>query len=127
MVGVIGLPFVGVNLSDRRSTGFRWYAVPIGDLPGMVKTVGSRTVYRSVGSGLTALVAVARLRVDRPDPYEFRVDLPPGATLDLHQYELVMNLLDEWHPAGVEVNTFPLEELHGLWEHNPCLLLVKRL
>ena len=21
----------------------------------------------------------------------------------------------------------PLEELHGLWEHNPCLLLVKRL
>jgi GNAT superfamily N-acetyltransferase len=20
----------------------------------------------------------------------------------------------------------PLEELHGLWEHNPCLLLVKR-
>ena len=21
----------------------------------------------------------------------------------------------------------PLEEMHGLWEHNPCLLLVKRL
>jgi GNAT superfamily N-acetyltransferase len=21
----------------------------------------------------------------------------------------------------------PLEEIHGLWEHNPCLLLVKRL
>jgi hypothetical protein len=112
VVGVIGLPFVGVNLSDRRSTGFRWYAVPIGGLPGMVKTVGSRTVYRSVGSGVTALVAVARLRVDRPDPYEFRVDLPPGATLDLHQYELVMNLLDEWHPAGVEVNTFRLRHQH---------------
>jgi GNAT superfamily N-acetyltransferase len=21
----------------------------------------------------------------------------------------------------------PLEEIHGLWEHNPCLILVKRL
>ena len=21
----------------------------------------------------------------------------------------------------------PLEEIHGLWEHNPCLLMVKRL
>jgi hypothetical protein len=113
VVGVIGLPFAGLNLSDRRSTGFRWYAVPIGDLPGTVKAVGSRTTYQPVAPGVTALVAVAKLHgVDTPDPYEMLVELPAGATLRLGQYELAMNLLDEWHPAGVSVNTFNLRRQH---------------
>src|SRR5262249_25200605 len=121
VVGVIGLPVAGVNLSDRRSTRLRWYAVPVGDLPGRVPAVrpprrvqaaGSRTAFRAAARGVTALVAVARLRGERPDPYEVRVGLPDGVTLDLHQYELVMNLLDEWHPAGVEVNTYDLRRHH---------------
>jgi hypothetical protein len=112
VVGVIGLPISGVNLSDRRSSGFRWYTVAIGDQPGVIKPVGSRTRFRPVAYGVTALVGVAHLRDDRPDPYEVRIDLPEGATLDLDQYELIMNVLDQWHPLGVEVNTFRIRRAH---------------
>src|SRR5438128_2734647 len=43
VVGVVGLPGAGLNLSDVRSSGFRWYVVPIQGGRAAVRTIGSRT------------------------------------------------------------------------------------
>jgi hypothetical protein len=117
VIAVTGLPVVGVNLLDQRSTMFRWYAVPVGiGGEGTITPVGSHatfTPYGSVvGGGLTALVVVGYARRGLADPYAFRVDLPSGALLNLPQYEFLMNLLEHAIPAGVEVNTFSIRKGH---------------
>jgi GNAT superfamily N-acetyltransferase len=51
------------------------------------------------------------------------------------EYLQVKTLGPSWPDEGYERTRrfyeargfVPLEEIHGLWEHNPCLLLVKRL
>ena len=112
VVGTIGLPEAGINLSDRRATGFRWYQVPIQGPGGHLTAVGQRTVFTPTGAGLTALIAIGYARRGLTDPYEFRIDLPPNALLTLRQYEYVMNLLDHVHPIGIEINTFALRKQH---------------
>jgi hypothetical protein len=112
VIGVIGLPEAGINLSERRATGFRWYVVPLQGQGGEVKAVGSRTVFVPGGPGLSALVAVGYARRGFTDPYEFRVELPADAKLNLKQYEFFMNLMGQAHPLGVEVNTFSIRREH---------------
>ncbi len=112
VLGAVALPQVGTNRASRRAAGFRWYQVPLHGPGGQVREVGSRTVFTAAGPGLTALVAVGYARVGGTDPYEIRPELPPGATLDLAQYEYLMNALDHLHPMGVEVNTWTLRQAH---------------
>ncbi|WP_213307992.1 hypothetical protein [Paraburkholderia sacchari] len=110
-IGAIGLPGAGVNLSDRRSVGFRWYTVPLTGSGGQVKPIGSRTVFTSATAGLTAVVVLGYAR--RPglnDPYEFRASVPNGTLLTIPQYEYLMNTLGEILPIGVLVNTFTLRQ-----------------
>lgn len=112
VVSVIGLPEAGLNLSDRRATGFRWYVVPLQGDGGQIKSIGSRTVFVPDGPGLSAVVAVGYARRGATDPYEFRVELPAMARMNIVQYEFLMNLLDHAHPLGVEVNTFSIRQQH---------------
>jgi hypothetical protein len=112
--GVIGLPGVGANLAPRRASGFRWYVVPIQGDAGRIGSIGSRTTYTAAAApALAAVVTVGYARDPAlTDPYEFRVQLPEGARLNLHQYEFLMNLLDHAHPAGVEINTWRVRQDH---------------
>lgn len=112
VVAVIGLPEAGLNLTERRSTAFRWYVVPIEGSGGRVRGAGSRTEFVPNGPGLSAVVALGYARRGLTDPYEFRVDLPDGAVLDLRQYELLMNVLEHACPLGIEVNTFNIRRRH---------------
>jgi hypothetical protein len=112
VVGAIGLPEAGINLSERRATGFRWYAVPIRGSGGTLARAGQRVTFTPSEPGLTAIVALGYARRGLTDPYEFRVDLPDGATLTLRQYEYLMNLLDHTHPLGIEINTFAIRRQH---------------
>ncbi len=110
-IGAIGLPGVGVNLSDRRSTGFRWYTVPLTGSGGDIKPIGSRSVFTPGSAGLTAVVVLGYAR--QPglnDPYEFRIDLTGGALLNVSQYEYLMNLLGEILPMGMLVNTLAVRQ-----------------
>lgn len=112
VLGVIGLPEAGINLSDRRATGFRWYVAPVQGPGGNIKTIGARTLYAPLGEGINAIVCVGYARRGLADPYEFRVELPEGANLNLVQYEYLMNLLERVYPLGVEVNTFSIRRQH---------------
>jgi hypothetical protein len=116
VVGVIGLPGAGLNLDERRATGFRWYAVPIvpgGGPAGDLSAAGSRALFTPQRPGLSAIVVLGYARTGGgTDPYQYRVELPEGSLLDLLQYEFLMNLLDHTFPAGVEVNTFALRRRH---------------
>lgn len=112
VLGVIGLPEAGINLAERRATGFRWYVAPIQGQGGQVKAIGSRTVFVPDGPGLSALVAVGYARRGLTDPYEYRVELPDEARLSLKQYEFLMNLLQHAFPVGVEINTFSIRQEH---------------
>lgn len=108
VVSVIGLPAAGVHLSDRRATGFRWYVVPLEGPGATVGPVGSRTTLMAAGPGVFAVVALGYARRGLTDPYEFRVELPEQARLDLLGYEWLMNALDHAHPIGIEINTFQI-------------------
>ena len=112
VLGAIGLPQAGINLSDRRSSGFRWYLVPIQGPGGELTAVGSRTMFTPADAGVYALVVVGYARAGKTDPYEFRVELPPAARLTPLQYEFVMNVLEQTFPIGVEVNTYAIRHDH---------------
>lgn len=112
VVGVVGLPQVGINLNARRAVGFRWYAVPIKAGGGTLQPVGSRSQFVPGRAGVTALVVIGYVRRGLTDPYEYRVELPPNARLSLLQYEYLMNLLDHSYPLGVQVNTFEIRQEH---------------
>lgn len=120
VVGVTNLPGVGINLSERRSAGFHWYVVPIYPNasdhqqnpapPDVIGATGSRTQLTPGRPGLLAVVAVGYARRGLTDPYQFRVQLPNDAVLTLLQYEFLMNLLQHFHPLGIEVDTFAIRQ-----------------
>src|SRR5262249_3515264 len=112
VVSVVGLPEAGINLSDRRSAGFRWYVVVLGGQGGEVKVTGSRTFFIPSTPGLYAVVAIGYARHGLNDPYEYKLDLPDGALLSLLQYEFLMNSLERAYPIGVGINTFALRKEH---------------
>jgi len=113
VVGATGLPLAGLNLSERPSSGFRWYSIPLAGLRAEVGSSGATTTFRAVEEGLSALVLLGYVRRHGlVDPYQFRVDLPDGASLSLLQYEFLMNLLDYAHPAGVGVDTYSIRQRH---------------
>ena len=112
VLGAIGLPQAGINLSDRRSSGFRWYLVPIQGVGGPLTAVGSKSLFAPVDAGVYALVVVGYARTGLTDPYEFRVELPPDARLSPLQYEFLINVLDQSFPVGVEVNTYAIRHDH---------------
>ncbi len=115
VVSVVGLPGAGINLSDRRATGFRWYVVPISPAVNKevrVAPIGSRSTFVAGQPGLVAVVAVGYVRRGNPDPYEIRVRLAEGANLNIEQYEFLMNLLERIFPVGIEINTFALRHEH---------------
>jgi len=112
LVSTVGLPQAGVNLGERLSTGFRWYAVPIEGKGGAIKTVGSRSLFRPEGAGLTAIVVLGYARRGLVDPYEYRLEMEPNAMLNLTQYEFLMNVLERAFPIGVQVNTFSIRQAH---------------
>lgn len=60
-------------------------------------------------------VQVLYLIGDNPDPYTFEVRLKPAledakAIIRKEQYDLIMNILNTFHPVGVEVSTRALRE-----------------
>jgi hypothetical protein len=120
VVSVIGLPQAGVNLSDRRATGFRWYTAPIAPLDDKrfnIKAIGSRSLFVPVDASATnptlaAVVVVGYVRTGLANPYEVHVNLPDKANLNLMQYEFLMNLLEQMYPVGVQINTFSLRQGH---------------
>jgi hypothetical protein len=112
VVSVIGLPLAGLNLAERRATGFRWYLVRLGGADGEIKAVGSHTRLIPRAAGLLAVVALSYVRTGLTDPYEFRVELPDEAVLTLAQYERLMNALTRVYPIGVEVNTYAIRRNH---------------
>jgi len=120
VIGVTELPGVGVNLSERRSSGFRWYVVPIypnasdrqdNEIPpDVIGTTGSRTKIMPNSPGLIAIVAVGYARRGLADPYQFKIQLPDNAVLNLMQYEYLMNMLEHLHPLGIEIDTFAIRQ-----------------
>ena len=72
---VIGLPQAGLNLAERRATGFRWYTVGLGGGTAEIKAVGARTTVRG-HSRRAGGRGGALLRADRPDR---PVRVPGGA------------------------------------------------
>jgi hypothetical protein len=117
VLATTGLPQAGVNLADRRATGFRWYATPVGQPATLndkaaIKAIGSRSSFVSPSPGLFAVVTLGYARRGLTDPYEFRVELPDEALLDVAQYEYLMNFLEHVCPIGVEVNTFKVRRQH---------------
>lgn len=112
VLGAIGLPEAGINLSDRRATGFYWYIVPLQGPCGNVQAVGSHTDFTAAGPGLAAVVVVGYARRGLSDPYEYRVELSDGVVLNLRQYEFLMNLLERAYPIGIEINTFQIRRQH---------------
>jgi hypothetical protein len=106
------LPEVGLNLAERRTAGFRWYSVALGANLGngadLRQRTGQSVQVHGEANGIYALVALGYRRLDGADPYEFRVEAPANASLNLEQYEFLMNLLEHSCPIGVEANTFPI-------------------
>ena len=112
VVSVLGLPLVGVNLGQRRTSGFRWYAVPLGG-QAAVKAMGSSTTLQPAAAGALALVCLGYVREPGlADPYEVIVDLPDGAALTLKEYEFLMNTLQALYPVGIQVNTWSIRQGH---------------
>lgn len=111
VAGAASLPVAGVNLGERRATGVRWSVEPLGGAAD-AGPVGFRSTIVGRGVGLVAVVALGYVRDGTPDPYEFRVEMPAGAVLDLAGYERVMNALERCFPIGVEVNTWSLRRQH---------------
>jgi hypothetical protein len=115
VVGPNGVPPLGANLTGRVSFEARWYLVPLsGSVPsGSARLIGRGTelVLPSLPNGLYALVAVAYRRVvGFADPYEIAIRPVPGETLGFDQFELLVNLLSRFRPAGVEINTWRLRK-----------------
>jgi hypothetical protein len=112
LIGAIGLPQAGINLAQRRATGFRWYAVPVQGNGGTVSATSSRARFLPADNGLTAIIVVGYLRTGTVDPYEYRVELPAAARLNLIQYEYLMNALEHSYPLGIQVNTYSVRTAH---------------
>jgi hypothetical protein len=106
------LPGVGATLATRNASGFQWYLVPLAGRRGRLTPVRGGVAFSPADDGVSALIAVGYSRRGSNRPYEFRVDLPAGATLSIEQYEFLMNVLQHAYPVGVAVNTYALRRQH---------------
>jgi len=60
LLGAVGLPDAGINLNERRMTGFRWYVAPLGG-SGEIQSLGSRVALRAGKPGLFAVVTLVNM------------------------------------------------------------------
>ncbi|WP_462187022.1 MULTISPECIES: hypothetical protein [unclassified Frankia] len=112
VVSTRGLPLGGLNLSGRRTSGVSWHALPVTGLPAAIDSGGSAAMVRPAGTGITLLVTLAYRSSELADPYQVRLELPAGATLNLDQYEFLMNVVERTVPAGIQANTFAIRRRH---------------
>jgi hypothetical protein len=113
LVSSHGLPLVGANVGPRRSTGYFWDCVPASNgADGSVSPSGTESVLRTRAPGIYAVHCLASARIGETDPFEYRVELPAGAAIDLTQYEMLMNILMRCYPVGIEINTWSLRRSH---------------
>jgi hypothetical protein len=112
VVAITGLPGVGLTLADRRTAGYRWYALPVRGLPGRATATGAVTRYLPADDGLTLLVVLGYRRSGQADPYEVRVTPAPDGVLTPDQYEFLLNVVERAVPAGVEINSYALRRQH---------------
>ncbi len=115
VVSIARLTEADPSPAERRALNFRWYVVPIGTRGtggGRIAISENPTTFTPKKPGLSALIAVGYARLGLTDPYEFRVELPDTARLNLLQYEFLMNVLQQVHPIGIGVNTFNLRQHH---------------
>jgi len=112
VVSVLGIPQIGVNLGNRRTSGFRWYVVPLGG-QASARTLGSATQLQPSQAGAVALVCLGYVRQPGlADPYEVKIGLPAGALLSLKEYEFLMNALEMIYPIGVGIDTYAIRQEH---------------
>ncbi|EKV27258.1 hypothetical protein C882_1760 [Caenispirillum salinarum AK4] len=112
VVSSIGLPQIGTNIGPRRASAFFWSVMPITGSPATIRGTGARARLTAARDGLYAVSVISYARIGLTDPFSWQVRLPPGAKLDLAQYEMVMNMLGRLHPLGVEINTWTLRRRH---------------
>ena len=112
VVSTRGLPLGGLNLSGQRTSGISWHALPVTGLPAALDGAGPARTVRPADVGVSVLVAVGFQGSGLADPYQVRLELPPGATLGLDQYEFLMNVVERAVPAGIEANTFAIRRRH---------------
>ncbi|WP_404385394.1 hypothetical protein [Caenispirillum salinarum] len=112
VVSSVGLPQIGTNIGPRRASAFFWSVMPITGSPAMIHGTGARARLRAPSDGLYAVSVMSYARIGLTDLFSWQVRLPPGAKLDLAQYEMVMNMLGRLHPLGVEINTWTLRRRH---------------
>jgi hypothetical protein len=116
-VGDAPPPAMSLNSS---APGFAWYALKLrGEAGGLTGKAGARNGYfLPATQSLNAVVVATLVRADREDPrncippYQVRVDAPAGVTLDLAQFEFLMNLLRQAQPLGVVIDTQPVRSAH---------------
>jgi hypothetical protein len=102
---------LGSGLGERLS----WATIPFGH--GEVR-LGSEVSQRVSATGKTPghlLVRALYSRPGRTNPYEFELRLvpaldQPGTVIRKDQYDIVMNVLNTFHPIGVEVRTQAVRE-----------------
>lgn len=113
LVSAHGLPLLGSNIGARRATGYYWDSMAASSgADGMCRPSGTETTLRARMPGIYALHCLASARIGDTDPFEYRVDLPAGTTINLAQYEMLMNLLGRCYPVGIEINTWALRRSH---------------
>jgi hypothetical protein len=112
VVSVLGIPQVGVNLGNRRTSGFRWYVVPLGG-QASAKALGGVTQLQASQTGAVALVCLGYVRQPGlADPYEVKIGLPASTLLSLKEYEFLMNTLELIYPIGVGIDTYAIRQEH---------------
>jgi DNA-binding beta-propeller fold protein YncE len=100
-----------VGLGSGAGEHIWWASVPTGLGRVELSSLVSPEVRVAGDRPGTALVRVVSVRGDHLLPYQFEVrlapslDADPSVTLSKDQYDLVMNLLNWFHPVGVEVRT----------------------
>lgn len=120
LAAISQLPGAGGKAGEPPPASFRWYTTTVpSPAPGsagaakVVQPRGGRARVRGELPGLALVVCVSYVRRGLADPFEVRVELAdPQAVLDAEQYGYVMNLLDQLHPLGVEINTFDIRRRH---------------
>jgi YVTN family beta-propeller protein len=121
-LSVINYPPGQVSMDSTRRLGsgrgeqLTWVVRAAG---GSSATTDSTTDTTVTLTGLRAgpvLVRAVYLLPDNPDPYTFEVRLKPALEQDPNlvirkdQYDVIMNVLNSFHPAGVEVITGAIRE-----------------
>lgn len=108
-----GLPLIGSNIGARRSTGYYWDLMPASaGAQGQCSPSGTESALRTTVAGVYAIHCLASARIGATDPFEYRVDLPAGSSLDIGQYEMLMNILGRCYPVAIEVNSWNLRRSH---------------